>query len=1070
MKRNLLQGRWILSRGWLPKELIRQAYREAENQPGSDLCAVLLARSHLTFEQVQQTRNTSAYAMAAHINALSDQAVAKFLSESSSDDETHMSGQMPVAFNREGLETKELDSFIKTMKMIREGPRGQSGRQLSPAPALPPSPKRLPEAGEIFNEYEILQKISQGSAGTVLRARHRWNNRVVALKFLNSTNPGEVEIHRFQRETTILGQMSHPHIIEFFDSGYEAEHFYFAMANIQGPNLKEMIKEKLRTTSVVPPWQRSAKILLGIAKALAYCHERKIVHRDVKPSNIVLDSRSQKAILVDFGLIKRKADGSSSPSHSSQAITKTGEILGTPAFMSPEQFVPTGSFGEVGTHSDVWSFGATLYYSLTGDSPFSKTCMVEIYKAVVSATIVPPGMENPDLPQWLDDLCMDCLQRNPLDRPDMETVVDLLEEGLETAKVHSYQQWAGITVALILSIFTGFFLARPAEKAKLTYVLNPAKETKSHSVVIKGRVDTPLSQVKLNGLIQQCDGQGQFEFEVPLKEGENAITLQVVDGDPLASTFRTTITKDTVPPFVDFENKSIQINGEDVLVLDSKNQLSGVVRDTHQARLIAFLPDFGRKTMDLVPSDPKFELSLSPSSRIEMVRITARDSFDNRKETVYRVISQKLFQAREQAFEERKAIQKFVGELKAIKQQRTGTLDDKKRSELIDAAWVNRWGQLSGADSQVLRPLSDINLWRKTSNKDQDRAISWVARRMAPSMSYVSTDRFRGTLTRSDRIGRFQHRASGIEFQLIPGTVTSVSIWANTDVETVHHFIRVFAHGFWTADMLEDFLISRRFSSLKKIILQSYPHLQEVDTLSIVQFFSGPKRRAELTFVFKKLLSQLEAGNPNFTFFHVISPFFASRFEVTESEWLRVARNPQSSASQIPATDINYHTLKVVLDRSKLRLLGKSEWLYACSTGTRDRFFWGNNANLRSKYVWSRANATEAQSTLKHMSICNSFGLSDMLGNVAEWVDPEWDLWYQQWEEKLRESKSPATLSKNLIHNYQKSKNTYSYLMGGDYTWNEGFIEHGMGYRQSISSSTQEGAHLFGFRAAMDLR
>lgn len=1070
MKRNVLQGRWILSRGWLAKEVIRQAYRDAENQPGSDLCAVLLRWGQLSFEQVQQTRNTSAYAMAAHINALSDQAVAKFLSESSTDDDETRTSNRALSFNPEGLETKDLDSFIKTMEAIRQGPSRPSERLSPPLPHLPATPKRLPEAGEIFNEYEILQKISQGSAGTVLRARHRWNNRVVALKFLNSTNPGEVEIHRFHRETTILGQMSHPHIIEFYDSGYEADHFYFAMENIQGPNLKEMIKEKLRTTSTVPPWKRVAKILLGVAKALAYCHARKIVHRDVKPSNIVLDKRSHRAILVDFGLIKRKADGSSSPSHSSQAITKTGEILGTPAFMSPEQFVPTGSYGEVGTHSDVWSFGSTLYYCLTGDSPFSKTCMVDIYKAVVSATIVPPSIENPDLPQWLDDLCMDCLQRNPFDRPDMESVVELLEEGLETAKVQSYQQWAGIGVALLLAVFTGFFLARPAEKAKLTYVLEPAKETKSHSMTIRGRVDQPHSLVKLNGLTRSCDGRGQFEFELPLKEGENAVTLQVVDGDPLASTFRTTISKDTVPPFVHFKNKTVQINGESVLILDATNRLSGVVRDKHPARLIAFLPDFGRKTMDLDPGDPHFELSLAPSARMEIVRITARDSFDNRKELVYRVISKKQFQAREMAAQERAAIQKFVGELKAIKQQQPGALNDKKRAKLLKDALLERWASLMPGEREILRPLYDIEIWRKASQRDQDRAISWVAKRMASTMTYVSTNRFRSTSDRVDRIASFQHRRSGIEFQLIPGTVTSVSIWANTNIEVVHHFLRVFAHGFWSAKMLEDFLVARRFSALRDKVFEPYPHLNDVDTLSIVQFFSGPKRHAELTFAFKKLLSQLETSNPNFTFFHVVPPFFASRFEVTESEWLRVAKNPQSSASQIPAADMSYRALQVVLDRSKLRLLTKSEWLYACSTGRRERFFWGNDASLRSKFVWSWANATEAQSTLKHMDVCNSFGLSDMLGNVSEWVDPEWDLWYQRWEEKLRESKSPPSLSKNLLQNYQKSRMTYSYLMGGDYTWNEGFIEYGAGYRKSIATAPQEGAQVFGFRAAMDLR
>lgn len=1067
MKRNVLQGRWILSRDWLPKEVIRQAYKEAENLPGSDLCAVLLAKGQLSFEQVQQTRNTSAYAMAAHINALSDQAVSKFLSESSSGDESDVAAPLP--FNRDGLETRELASFIKTMKMIREGPsssvaQGQS--QLPPRPALP---RTLPEPGETFNQYEILEKISQGSAGAVFRARHCWNKKVVALKFLNSTDPGEVEIYRFHRESTILAQISHPHIIEFFDSGYESPYFYYAMENIEGPNLKEMIKERLRTRGAVLPWKSTAKIVLGVAKALAYCHERKIVHRDVKPSNIVLEKRSQRATLVDFGLIKRKKEGSSSPSHSSQAITKTGEILGTPAFMSPEQFVPTGAFGPVGTHSDVWSFGATLYYALTGDSPFSKTCMVDIYKAVVSATIVPPGVENPEIPSWLDDLCMDCLQRNPMDRPDMETVVETLEEGLESAKAQSFQQWAALAMGLVLSVFAGYFFAKPADKAKLTYVLQPAKETKAHSVTIKGRVNEPLAKVTLNGLTKECDGRGQFEFELALKEGENALVLQVVEGDPLASTFRAKITKDTIAPFLDFDNKSIQVNGETVYILDSKNRLTGSAIDKHKCRLMAFLPDFGRKTMDLEPGQAKFELTLARSSRMELVRIAARDSFDNRKETVCRVISQKLFQAREKALEERSAIQKFVGELKSIKQETVEVLDDTRRAKLIDSVSQSHWTDLTSAERDQIRVLTDIRLWRQASKKAQDQAIALVARRMAPDLVHISTSNHRAS-NYEDRIARFKHKKSGIEFQLIPGTVTNVSIRANTDVDIVYHFARVLAEGNWTETMLEDFLINRRFASLRAKILEASPHLKDADTLSIVQWFSTPKRRAELTFAFKKLLSQLDANNPRLTFFRVVPPFFAGRFEVTESEWRRISQYPQGNASQLPATDIRFQVLTTVLNRSKLRLLKKSEWLYACSAGRRDRFYWGSNPSLRETFVWSRSNASEAQSTLKHMTISNSFGLSDMLGNVSEWVDPEWDLWYRRWEERLRASKSPSSLSKNLFLNYQRAKRSYAYLMGGDYTWNEGFIDQSMGYRKAIPISSADSSQVYGFRVALDLR
>ena len=256
-----------------------------------------------------------------------------------------------------------------------------------------------------IGRYEILQEIGRGAMGTVYRAKDPAIDRVVALKTIISaalaSQQGSEFRERFYREARAAGALSHPGIVTVYDVGEHDGMPFLVMEFVTGRTLADVIEkgERLRPDRVCEIGQK-------IAEALGYAHQHGTVHRDIKPANILLTSGATYGIerpkITDFGVAKLVEEHA----------TLTGQILGTPAFMSPEQFTGTPIDGR----TDIFSLGVVLYLMSTGEQPFPGEGITAVSYKAVHTDPVPPRRLNPSLPPKLESVILTCLAKNPAER------------------------------------------------------------------------------------------------------------------------------------------------------------------------------------------------------------------------------------------------------------------------------------------------------------------------------------------------------------------------------------------------------------------------------------------------------------------------------------------------------------------------------------------------------------------------------------------------------------------------------------------------------------------------------
>lgn len=245
-----------------------------------------------------------------------------------------------------------------------------------------------------LGRFEVRGRVGGGGFGVVYRAFDPQLEREVALKV---PRPGTLDdddsVERFLREAKAAAQLRHPHIVPIYDAGCEGDLHYIASAFIQGRTLSSVVDE-----GPLAP-ERTARIVRDLAEALDYAHEQGVVHRDVKPSNVLLDEQDRPH-LMDFG-IARVDTGA-------EKLTRDGAVMGTPAYMSPEQ--AHGHNDQVGPASDQYSLGALFYELLTGQAPFSGPPHMVLLQ-VVSDAPKPPRSINPDVPRDLETICLKALSK-----------------------------------------------------------------------------------------------------------------------------------------------------------------------------------------------------------------------------------------------------------------------------------------------------------------------------------------------------------------------------------------------------------------------------------------------------------------------------------------------------------------------------------------------------------------------------------------------------------------------------------------------------------------------------------
>jgi TolB-like protein/tRNA A-37 threonylcarbamoyl transferase component Bud32 len=263
-----------------------------------------------------------------------------------------------------------------------------------------PGKEKTARAAELLGElgdYELLEEVGRGGQGVVFRARQKSLNRTVALKVISLGQwASKAHLKRFRLEAEAAARLEHPGIVPIHEVGERDGSCYFSMKFIEGGQLDEVVR--LAPMSI----RQAAELIAKVARTVHYAHEHGILHRDIKPGNILLDGKGEPH-LTDFGLARLVETEST--------MTRTLDVLGTPSYMAPEQ--ATGNNAAVSSVTDIYGLGAVLYQLLTGQAPFAGGATYETIKLLLDTEPRQPRLLNPKIDRDLSTICLKCLEKDP---------------------------------------------------------------------------------------------------------------------------------------------------------------------------------------------------------------------------------------------------------------------------------------------------------------------------------------------------------------------------------------------------------------------------------------------------------------------------------------------------------------------------------------------------------------------------------------------------------------------------------------------------------------------------------
>ncbi|MBL8793487.1 MAG: serine/threonine protein kinase [Planctomycetia bacterium] len=346
--------------------------------------------------------------------------------------------------------------------------------------------------------YDLVEEIARGGMGIVYKALDSGSRRVVALKLMrpDMSDPGATA-ERFRRELAAVARLNNPHIVPILESGEHEGRPYLVMEFVEGGRL-----DQTPALFVGNP-RLAAALIVKVARAVQHAHDYGIVHRDLKPGNILLDAQGEPKV-TDFGLAKLAAGDLD--------LTRTGETLGTPFYMAPEQVA--GRHTDIGPATDVWGLGVVLYELVTGIRPFPMTERHSLYYAIQSAAPIRPRAVRPDMDQALEAILLRCLEKQPARRyTTAASLADDLERWLRAKPVEansSYRlrvrlrqagrrgAWLAALSGLMLAGLTATYVIRPApiySGARSSPTVPEAKPPSSPAVPEVPARPSPLDQL-----------------------------------------------------------------------------------------------------------------------------------------------------------------------------------------------------------------------------------------------------------------------------------------------------------------------------------------------------------------------------------------------------------------------------------------------------------------------------------------------------------------------------------------------------------------------------------------------
>jgi serine/threonine protein kinase/Tfp pilus assembly protein PilF len=299
-----------------------------------------------------------------------------------------------------------------------------------------------------LGDYELLEEIGRGGQGVVYRARQKSLNRIVALKVVR-TGQRTTQAHykRFRLEAETAASLDNPNIVPIYEVGERGGSCYFSMKLVEGGPLDQLVKRKPM------PIRPAAELIVKVARAVHYAHERGVLHRDIKPGNILVDAKGEPH-LTDFGLARL--------TETESTVTRTIETLGTPSYMAPEQALTNSS--QLTRATDVYGLGAVLYHLLTGHPPFAGGTSYDTIRLLLETEPRQPRFWNPKTDRDLATICLKCLEKNPQHRyPSALALAEDLERWLKDQPIRARRtgvfgrgkKWARrnpTTALLILSL------------------------------------------------------------------------------------------------------------------------------------------------------------------------------------------------------------------------------------------------------------------------------------------------------------------------------------------------------------------------------------------------------------------------------------------------------------------------------------------------------------------------------------------------------------------------------------------------------------------------------------------
>lgn len=310
-------------------------------------------------------------------------------------DQTEYASRFPA--HLESVQT----AFSARNSELETGPLDRTAAAKTRTTADPVSPASSP--GDLkLAQYEIVRELGSGAFGMVYEARDTRLDRKVALKLLHRRRlSGSEAIERFMREAKAAGRLQHPNIVPVYEAGESEGVQFIASAMIQGVSLKEELSNR-RKNNQPYSHRESAEIIRKLAAALHHAHGRGVVHRDVKPANVMVDSQGEP-LVMDFGLARQEA--------TDNLQTQQGDILGTPAYMSPEQ--ARGDAFAADARSDLWSLGVMLFELLAKERPFQAQAPAELLLDIANKDAPSPRAIDRSIPIDLETIVLKCLEKDP---------------------------------------------------------------------------------------------------------------------------------------------------------------------------------------------------------------------------------------------------------------------------------------------------------------------------------------------------------------------------------------------------------------------------------------------------------------------------------------------------------------------------------------------------------------------------------------------------------------------------------------------------------------------------------